>query len=188
MNVAALQSFLKNLATVMEQAEGRTIARELEQVCQGLEPFKELRIKEFAEFLIRAEQYTRDPNLLQMGRTRSRRAAQPIDGEKVRTTAIAIRSLEERAADGSITLNDIKTQLGQIGEPLTKEEALEVAKEVGVTPTHQTKAAALREIRHRLEERKRTAAGSRGEAPVFGSAPAGNLAPAAGAETATQTS
>lgn len=172
MNVAALQSFLKNTATILEQAEGRTIAKELEQVCQGLEPFKELRVKEFAEFLVRAEQYTRDPNLLLLGRGRSRRAVQPINAEKVRTAALAIRALEDRATDDSVSLADIKAQLIQVGQPLTKEEAVEVAKEVGVTPSRMTRAAALREIRHRLEDRKRAASsGRRQPTPAVANAP-----------------
>jgi hypothetical protein len=182
MNVAALQTFLKNLATVLEESEGRTVAKEFEQVCQGLEPFKSLRVKEFADFLVRAEQYTRDPNLLTMGRGRRRSAAQPVDAEKVRTTALAVRALEDRATDNSVSLVDIKAQVLQIGQPLTKEEAVEVAKEVGIALPRLTKAAALREIRHRLEDRKRAAAGGRrAETPVPAAADAasGHPAPAA---------
>jgi hypothetical protein len=156
MNVAALQSFLKNLANTLEQADGRTVAKELEHVCHGLEPFRELRVKDFADFLVRAEQYTRDPNLLEMGRRRGRPPAQPLDPEKVRKAALAVRSLEDRATDDSVSMPAIKAQLDQLGQTLTGEEAVEVAKEVGITTEgRMTKAAALRQIRQRIEERKR---------------------------------
>jgi hypothetical protein len=162
MNVAALQSFLKNLAGTLEQADGRAVAKDLEQVCQGLEPFRELRVKDFADFLVRAEQYTRDPNLLTMGRRRGRPPAQPADPEKVRNTALAVRSLEDRATDNSVSMADIKAQLDQLGQPLTGEEAVDVAREVGIAMEgRMTKAAALRQIRHRIEERKRSAVPTR---------------------------
>ena len=158
MNVAALQSFLKSLAVTLEHADGRTVAKDLELVCQGLEPFKGLRVKDFAEFLVRAEQYTRDPNLLEMGRRRGRPPAQPLDPEKVRQSALTVRSLEDRASDDSVSMADIRAQLQQLGQSLTGEEAVEVAKEIGITVEgRMTKAVALRQIRQRIEDRKKSA-------------------------------
>jgi hypothetical protein len=156
MNVEMLQSYFRNLAGVLEQTDGRRAAEDLAAICRGLEPFKQVNLTDFAEFLIKAEQYTRDPNLLQLSQGRERKSAKSLNPETVRAAALEIRTLQERATDGTLPIADIKNQVDRMGRKLSKTEAVEVAREVGIISEQPlSKSEALEKIRMLIEDRQR---------------------------------
>ncbi len=60
MRVADLQSFLRALVNPLAASGARKdILEDLDRACDCLRPFAEQQIKEFADFLARAEEYAR---------------------------------------------------------------------------------------------------------------------------------
>ena len=59
MQVAALLQFLRSLAPALEAAGSGQAARDLEEACAGLEPFRGLGVAAFTTFLSRADEYRR---------------------------------------------------------------------------------------------------------------------------------
>jgi|GEM_PF-2877208 hypothetical protein len=71
-------------------------------------------------------------------------SSKPVDPAKVQHLAQQVRQLEEKAASADASLDGLNTELDQIGlDGLTKEEALAVAKELGVHAASRTPATEL---------------------------------------------
>ena len=71
-------------------------------------------------------------------------SSKPVDPAKVQHLAQQVRQLEEKAASADASLDGLNTELDHIGlDGLTKEEALAVAKEIGVHAASRTSATEL---------------------------------------------
>jgi flagellar biosynthesis chaperone FliJ len=83
-------------------------------------------------------------------------SAKPVDTAKVQHLAQQVRQLEEKAASTDASLDGLNTELDHIGlDSLTKEEALAVAKELGVHAASRTPATELVvQIRRSVLDRK----------------------------------
>ena len=84
--------------------------------------------------------------LIQEGREALQTApsSKPVDTAKVQHLAQQVRQLEEKAASADASLDRLNAELDQIGlDALTKEEALAVAKEIGVHSTARTPATEI---------------------------------------------
>jgi hypothetical protein len=83
-------------------------------------------------------------------------SSKPIDTAKVQHVAQQVRQLEEKAASADASLDGLNAELDQIGlDSLTKEEALAVAKELGVHASARTPATELVvQIRRSVLDRK----------------------------------
>jgi flagellar biosynthesis chaperone FliJ len=96
--------------------------------------------------------------LIQEGREalQSAPSSKPVDTAKVQHLAQQVRQLEEKAASADASLDHLNAELDQIGlDALTKEEALAVAKEIGVHSTARTPATEIVvQIRRSVLDRK----------------------------------
>ena len=81
MKVADLEQFVKSLAAPLSTSGASKVAGELERVCAGFEPFREMSLAQFADFLVLAETYKREGTLAGAARPRGKAAA--IDRNKV---------------------------------------------------------------------------------------------------------
>jgi hypothetical protein len=83
-------------------------------------------------------------------------SSKPVDTAKVQHVAQQVRQLEEKAASADASLDGLNAELDQIGlDSLTKEEALAVAKELGVNASVRTPATELVvQIRRSVLDRK----------------------------------
>jgi flagellar biosynthesis chaperone FliJ len=71
-------------------------------------------------------------------------SSKPVDAAKVQHLAQQVRQLEEKAASADAPLASLNAELDQIGlDSLNKEEALAVAKEIGVSAPSRTSATEL---------------------------------------------
>ena len=83
-------------------------------------------------------------------------SSKPVDAAKVQHLAQQVRQLEEKAASADASLDGLNTELDHIGlDSLTKEEALAVAKEIGLHAVSRTPATELVvQIRRSVLDRK----------------------------------
>lgn len=153
MQVADLQSFLKSLSGPLGAAGGKKVADELDRAAGGLEPFRDLTIAQFADFLMRADEYARTGVIPTKGKP-ARRSASTVDRAKVQGLAQEVLGLYERAVDESVEYSAIEAEVARWGKKLNKNEAVELAREVGLNGPIKTKKAALEEVRRKIVERK----------------------------------
>jgi hypothetical protein len=152
MNVAELQQFLRGLAQPLSTGGAAKVAGELERVCIGLEPFRDLGLGQFADFLQKAESYQRD-GTLSVG-ARPGRGITALDHDKVKAAAQRIQHLYEQAADPNIPYTAIDAEIKKLDKLLNKDEAAALAREVGIPNAVKTKKAALDEIKRKITIRK----------------------------------
>jgi len=155
MQVADLQQFVRNLGATLTAAGAKAVAADLERAAAGLEPFKDMPIAQFGDFLAQAEAYVRTGVLpTKPGRARAAKAPAPDSAEKVRAVAQRVQELYERALDPSVPYAAIAAEIAALDKKLTKNEALQVAREVGIVKSLRTKKEALEEVRRKIDERK----------------------------------
>ena len=107
MKVAQLQSYFDSLAGPVEASGGKTCANELRRVAQGLAPFAELTVAQFADFLAAADTYARTGVVPTTG-GRGRKAAGPaVDRAKVTAAAQELLTLYEQALDADLSYAQI---------------------------------------------------------------------------------
>ncbi len=154
MTVADLQQFVRNLGMTLAGAGAKSVAADLERMAAGLQPFHTLSLAQFSDFLVQAESYARTGVVPTSGKGRARAAAsKPGSAEKVRAATERIRALYERAVDPSVQYTAIDAEVKSL-DKLTKDEAIQVARELGLAAPLKTKKAALDEIRRKIRERK----------------------------------
>jgi hypothetical protein len=154
MKVANLQLFLRTLAEPLAASGAKQIAGELERACASLEPFREYSIKDFADFLAKAEEYSRTGVLSAQGK-RKEGAAKVIHSQRILELAQQINALCEQAVDGDVELTDVEEELKQLDKALNAQEVIALAQEVGAGK-HKSKKAALQGIRLMIKDRKRS--------------------------------
>jgi hypothetical protein len=155
MRVGNLQTLLSHLSRFLLESEGKKVGDELERIRAGLEPFKDMTAAEFVTFLGRAEEYLRTGAA---GAARAARKPAAVDQEKVRLAAQQVLALAERATDPDLPYATIASEVQQLDKrlKLRAPEAIQVAREVGISAGLKTKKAALDEIRRMIEGRKET--------------------------------
>jgi hypothetical protein len=165
-NVGDLQNFLRNLGALLEANKGATPAKDLQAVCEGLEPFKGRSVADFAHFLKVAEEYHRTGKIPETtGRKPSARkpaapkAPKPArkkkdDVQAVETAAAALQRLYDRAPDAALSYEEIEKEVDRIDAEFDVEGLKAVAKKFGVTSTMKGKGDAKKKIRDRIADRK----------------------------------
>lgn len=155
MTVHDLQQFVSSLAVPLAAAGAKKAADDLRLTVAGIEPFKDLTIPQFNDFLAKAESYART-GILPM--TSSGRAKKPAAGasgpEKVREASQRVLALYERAIDPELQYSAIDAEIKSLERGLSKDEAIEVAREIGIAKSLKTKKAALEEIARKIKDRK----------------------------------
>ena len=155
MTVADLQQFVRNLGTTLAAAGAKSVAADLERIAAGLQPFHSVNLAQFSDFLAQAESYARTGVLPLTGKGRAKAAApKPESAEKVRAAVERVRALYERAVDPVLQYTMIDAELKAVDKQLTKDEAVQVAREIGIAAALKTKKAAMDEMRRKIRERK----------------------------------
>lgn len=154
MQVSDLQLYLSNLATALKVGKATSVHNDLVRVAEGLNPFSELSVAQFADFLRKAEEFDRTGMVSAKAKGASSRAA--VDVEAVNKFAQETLSLLERVIDASVTYKDISAHVKKIGR-LKAGEIKQVAREIGIPGSPRTKDAALNAIEELLSSKKQSA-------------------------------
>jgi hypothetical protein len=153
MNVAELQQFVRSLIQPLSTSGASKVAGELDRICTGFEPFKDMTLAQFTDFLSQAEAYQRD-GTLPIGSRARRKSATAIDRDKVAKAAQQVQQLYERAADPELQYTAIEAEIKKLDKALNKDEVIAVAGEVGIAGSLKTKKAGLDEIKRKITNRK----------------------------------
>jgi hypothetical protein len=156
MNVNDLQQFLRSLSQPLSTSGAKTAANDLERVCAGLEPFRDLTVAQFADFLGNAEAYARTGVVPTTGRAKSStaKAAKVADPQAVAVAVEQIRSLYDRVTSPEVTYSTIESEIKRLDKQFKKDELVEIAKAVGISGKLKTKKDAVVEIQRLMTERK----------------------------------
>jgi hypothetical protein len=165
-NVGDIQTFLKSLGTLLEAHQGKKPATEFAAFCDGLEPFRELSVGGFGQFLRDAAEYKRT-GILPVPSGKKGRAAAPKkaaapkvkaktkdDVETVRAAAVRLQGLYDRFADAALTTVLIDAEVDRIEKEFDAEGLKAVARAFGITSGLKGKAAVKGKIRDKILERK----------------------------------
>jgi hypothetical protein len=153
MNVNDLQLFLRSLSQPLSASGAKTAANDLERVCAGLEPFRDLTVAQFADFLGNAEAYARTGVVPTAARAKSS-AAKVADPQAVAAAVEQIRSLYDRVTSPDVTYSTIEAEVKRLEKQFKKDELVEIAKAVGISGKLKTKKDAAVEIQRLMTERK----------------------------------
>lgn len=159
MKVADLRQHLADLARLMEATGAKAVAADLVAIQEGLAPFNESPLKGFAEFLVRAEAYSRGEvpvappsrkRATSGGRPPSTKAP-PVDVEALVQEA---KDLYARAADPAVTAEAVEALAGRLKAP-KKDDLVRVAEGVGLVGMKaKAKDKIVEAIRARILDRK----------------------------------
>ncbi len=153
MNVSEIRQFLGSLAKGLRAAKASSAARDLERMCEGLQPFAGLTVSQFADFLAVAEEYKRTGIVPAKG-GRGSKAAKAVDPQAVAEAVSGLLALYESAAAPATTYSLIDSEVKKVGARFTKPALVQVANGMGLAGSFKTKKAALDEIRRKITERK----------------------------------
>ena len=158
MNVSDLQQFLRSLSRPLISVSGtKKAADDLERACAGLEPFRDLNVAQFADFLANAEAYARTgvvPTTESAKSSGGRGGAKRADPQTLAAAVDSVRSLYDRVTSPEVTYATIEAELKRLDKQFKKDGILQIARQFGIGGTPKTKGAALEEIRRRMSERK----------------------------------
>ncbi len=157
MNVYDLQNFLRSLSQPLSVSGAKKAADDLQRACAGLEPFRDLSVAQFSDFLARAEEFARTGVVATTGRSKdsgTRSGGVAVDPQAVVKAIERVRALHDRVTNPEVTYGVIETEVKQLGKQFKKPEVLEIAKEIGIRTALKTKQSALNEIQQLLIERK----------------------------------
>jgi hypothetical protein len=183
MTVAELQQYFENLARVVRAAPAAKAADELELIGRGLAPFRSMSLKDFSEFLVRADEFVRTGQVSAAPtRGRGRAPTGRSGGARTKPDAATIaqeaKRLYDRAATASVSEADLQALAANLNK-LIKNEMKAVGAAIDLTLTDSTKKPEMiRRIQAKIEGRQ----GSKQRSGMT-SLPATDPAEANGAET-----
>lgn len=157
MNVNDLQQFLRSLSQPLSVSGAKKVADDLERACAGLEPFRNLSVAQFADFLGKADEYDKTGVVPTTGRasaSKSKTAAKASNPQLLADAVAHIRSLYDRVTSPEVTYGTIEAEVKKLDKPFKKDEIFEIAKGIDIQGPLKTKRAALEEIHRRMTERK----------------------------------
>jgi alpha-glucuronidase len=157
MNVNDLKQFLQSLSRPLSVSGAKKTADDLDRMCAGLEPFCDLTVAQFADFLANAEAYGRTGIVPMVGRAKSsgaKAAAKAADPQVLAAAVNEVRSLYDRVSSPEVTYRTIEAEVKRLDKQFSKDAVLEIARGIDVSGTPKTKKAALEEIQRRMTERK----------------------------------
>jgi hypothetical protein len=152
MKVADLQSFLNSLAGPLSASGAKAVATDLEKMRVGLDPFKDLAVADFADFLVRAHQYSVNGTVPLKGGRGAKAAV--VDQAKIDTAFQTVTSLYEKARDAAFQYAALDQEVKKLDKALSKEEALALAQKFELGKGMKSKKDALTEIRRKIAERR----------------------------------
>lgn len=131
MKVSVLQQFLRNLiAPLQSSAAPASSLAGLQQACQGLDPFGDKDVADFAEFLTRAAAYERDGNWPSANPSINGRI---VDEPNAAEYARRLRSfLEREVSSGNPIPDEVRMELNRLAKRLKPAQVKEMARELQV--------------------------------------------------------
>ncbi len=152
MTVAELQVFLSDLGKFLRAAESAKVAGELEYVSARLTPFKDYKVKAFADFLEKAEAESRlgpsKPSAV------SKKKGKP-DPAAVEQACQRVLELYGKAIDPSVTVEQIEVAVNALVDLDPPKARLEdQARQMGYTQKFRAKADIIKAIRQKIVGRK----------------------------------
>lgn len=157
MNVADLQQHLRDLAKLLQSAKAGKVPDELTAICDGLAPFVGLSLADFADFLRRADAYSRgELPPVPLKPTKRRGSGGRVKKVAIDVDALAaeVRALYERATDPTVTTEQIDETLRPL-QGLKRAELVTVAEAIGYQVPKSKKVAEIGgEIRKWIETRR----------------------------------
>lgn len=161
MTITDLQNHLGDLARFLDASGAAKIGGELKSFCGGLDPFRDLSLKAFGEFLKKAHADAQGIPAASSGAKGGKKpgsantAKAPLPNVDV--IAHNMQQLYDQAAQESTTHEKIESGLAQL-IPLTKNALVIVAEQLELKGMKsRTKDDILREIRQRILARKDSA-------------------------------
>lgn len=155
MNVHDLQQFLRSLSQPLGVSGAKKIAEELDRACAALEPFRSLSVSQFAEFLGKADEYSRTGIVPTTGRPKAAKGGATVGDSQALASAVEhIRVFYDRVTSPDVTYLTIDTELKQLDKKFKKDELIEIARAMGIQAALKTKRAAVDEIKRCMTERK----------------------------------
>jgi hypothetical protein len=186
-NVGDFQGLLKSVSEFLAAHQGKKPAEAFEQFRQGLDPFRDLPLDQFAHFLKQAEEYRRTgivPVGVKKG-TREKKPAQPKaakiplktkdDAEAIRLAVAELQKLYERATDPTLDYGEIERTVERISKEFDTNGLKAVAKEFGAGSGSKTKDAARSNIEDKIKARKGRHERNETTSPVPTPAPAPSI-------------
>ena len=149
MKVSVLQQFLRNLITPLEgsAAPASTVAA-LQRVCQGLDPFQDKDVADFAEFLTRAAAYEREGQWPSVHPSINGRI---VDEPNAPEYARRLRTfLEREASSGNPIPDEVRTELHRLAKRLKPAQIKEMARELQVEDGFRNTKQGIEKIVFRL--------------------------------------
>ena len=114
MIVADLKQHLADLAKLLDATGGKTVAKDLASIADGLTPFASQSLPEFSKFLALAHEYQTTGKLSAPATAPRAASKSAANAPNVEEIAQRLRSLYDRAGNLSITMLQIETDLGQL--------------------------------------------------------------------------
>jgi hypothetical protein len=154
LTVAELQLLLSDLAKFLRASDAARVAGELEQISARLAPFRDYKLKAFADFLEKAEAYSRGALAPPTTKPRAARASKSDPGQ-IEQQCKAILDLYAKAIDPSVTIEQIEAAvqaLEKLNLPRPRLDAL--ARELGFSQKFNAKPDVLKAIRQKIVGRK----------------------------------
>jgi hypothetical protein len=155
--VSDFQQHVADLAKLLKASGAKGVATDLTAIRDGLNPFRDQPLKTFADFLIRAEAYSRGevpvkpPPRGKRPSGAGKRRATPANAQGL---AGEIKELYERVAEPATNAQVIDVALAKLG-PLTKDGLVVVAEAIGLLGMKRKgKEHIKRAIRQRVLARK----------------------------------
>ena len=153
MTVAELQLLLSDVGKFLRASDAGRVAGELEYISAKLVPFREYKLKAFADFLEKAEAYSRGalaPKAIG-GRAKKGKA----DPAAVEDACQRTLDLYGKAIDPSVTLEQIEAAMQSL-QALDPPKARldELARQMGYSQKFRSKADVLKAIRQKIIGRK----------------------------------
>jgi hypothetical protein len=155
MNVREFQLYLGEMARFFEAAKATAVAKDFAAIRTGLEPFAEISLAKFAEFLPIAEDYFRRGELpgtvkpKALPKPRGSKSA-PVDVDAV---VRRVQDLYERAAHPNTEMAEIEATASEL-QKLKKPDLTRVAQSIDLTQKFKTNGDLIKGIVKLIKTRK----------------------------------
>jgi hypothetical protein len=158
MKVADLHQYFNDLAKLFQATDGKKSAGELFKVAEGLRPFRDYDLIDFANFLARAEDYSRTGLLpVVASKPASRRAPTATPKADLSALRAEVVHLHGTASSPGVTFESIESLEPKLGV-LTKQDLLSVAEAIGLVGLKsKSKAEIINAIVTRIRSIKQSA-------------------------------
>jgi hypothetical protein len=158
MTVNQLETTLRQLAVLMEAVEGKQQGvRDVRDLADRLAPFARLSLREFADFLVKAEAYSRGDLESVFGKPKPARSGRPAKApanpDRIPEAIARLKSQYDRALDSGVTTDTVNDAVDPLSS-FTKPELEQVALGCGFQQKFKKKDDILTALKKWILQRK----------------------------------